>query len=137
MSANNLGLTELEESQLKTICEYLFFDQFHDHVSYSRFEQCLQPLFNDANISLYTIFKEICGPKKKYLNYSRLVNAYKKYKLQPANQSNDLKFFFYKLFNEILMRENSAKGESPEICFKFSTKIANSRRGYISQIEVQ
>ena len=135
MSANKLGLTEIEESQLKTVCEYLFFDQFHEHVSYARFEQCLQPLLNEANISLYTIFKEICGPKKKYLNYPRFVNAYKKYKLH-QNQSNDLKIFFDKLFNDILMRENTAKGESPEICFRYSTKIANRKRGYISLIEV-
>ena len=136
MTANNLGLTELEDVQLKTICEYLFFDQFHDYVSYPRFEQCLQPLFNDTTISLYAIFKEICGPKKKYLTYCRLINAYKKYKLQPGNQSNDLKFFFYKLLNEILMKENSSKGESPEICFRYSTNIANSKRKFISLIEV-
>ena len=134
MTANNLGLSELENSQLKTICEYLFFDQFHEHASYSRFEQCFQPLFNEANIPLDSIFKEICGPKKKYINYPRFVNAYKKYK--SGNVSNDLKFFFYKLLNEILVKENCAKGESPEICFRYSTKIANSKRGYISMIEV-
>ena len=134
MAANNLGLSELENSQLKTICEYLFFDQFHEHASYSRFEQCFQPLFNEANIPLDSIFKEICGPKKKYINYPRFVNAYKKYK--SGNVSNDLKFFFYKLLNEILVRENCAKGESPEICFRYSTNIANSKRGYISMIEV-
>ena len=136
MKANNLGLTELEDVQLKTICEYLFFDQFHNHVSFPRFEQCLQPLFNDTSISLYSIFKDICGPKKKYLTYPRLVNAYQKYKHHPENQSNDFKFFFYRLLNEILMKENCAKGESPEICFRYSTSIANSNRGYISLIEV-
>ena len=135
MSTNKLGLTEIEESQLKTVCEYLFFDQFHQHVSYTRFEQCFQPLLNETNISLYTIFKEICGPKKKYLNYPRFVNSYIKYKLQ-QNQSNDLKIFFDKLFNDILMKENCAIGESPEICFRYSTKIANKKRRYISLIEV-
>ena len=136
MQANNLGLTEQEDVQLKTICEFLFFDQFHNHVTFPRFEQCLQPLFNGTSISLYSIFKDICGPKKKYLTYPRIVNAYKKYKHQPESQSNDFKFFFYRLLNEILMKENCAKGESPEICFRYSTSIANSKRGYISLIEV-
>ena len=136
MSKNNLGLSEHEESQLKTICEYLFFDQFHEHATYPRFEQCFQPLLNDANIALDSVFKEICGPKKKYLNYPRLVKAYKKYKSQPGNISNDMKFFFYKLLNEILVNENTARGESPEVCFRYSTKIANSKRRYISVIEV-
>ena len=134
MSKNNLGLTEIEDSQIKTIAEYIFFDQFQYHVSYPRFEQCFQPLFNEANFALDSVFKEICGPKKKYINYPRLLNAYQKYKL--GNASNELKFFFSKLLNEILLKENSSKGESPEVCFRYSTKIANSKRGYISSIEV-
>ena len=136
MSTNNLGLSELEECQLKTICEYLFFDQFHEHASYPRFEKCFQPLFNEANIALDSVFKEICGPKKKYLNYPRFVKAYKKYKSQPGNISNDMKIFFYKLINEILVKEEEPRGESPEVCFKYSTKIANNKRKYISIIEV-
>ena len=135
MATNALGLSQLEEVQLKTICEYLFFDQFHEHASFPRFEQCFQPLFNETNISLDSLYKEICGPKKKYINYPRLVQAYKKYKSQ-GNVSNNLKFFFHKLFNEILMTDNCSKGQSPEICFRYSTKRANSKRGYISLIEV-
>ena len=134
MAANNLGLSQLEIIKIKTICEYLFFDQFHEHASYIRFEQCFQPLFNEANIPFDSIFKEICGPKKKYINYPRFINAFKKYK--SGNVSNDLKFFLNKLLDEILIKENFSKGESPEICFRYSTKIANSKRGYISMIEV-
>ena len=103
MAANNLDLSELENSQLKATCEYFFFDQIHEHASYSRFEQCFQPLFKEANIPLDSIFKEICGPKKKYINYPCFGNAYKKYK--SGNVSNDLKFFFYKLLNEILVKK--------------------------------
>ena len=135
MSRNALGLSQLEEVQLKTICEYLFFDQFREYASFPRFEQCFQPLFNEANLPLDSIYKEICGPKKKYINYPRLVNAYLKYKSQ-HNISNNLKFFFYRLLNEILMTDNWTKGESPEICFRYSTKISNSKRGFLSLIEV-
>ena len=38
------------EGQIKTISEYLFFDQFQDTASFPRFEQCFQPLFNIINI---------------------------------------------------------------------------------------
>ena len=61
MSMNNLGLTEIEDIKLKTICEYLFLDQFHDYASYPRFEQCFQPLFNEDTFELDSVFKEICG----------------------------------------------------------------------------
>ena len=117
MAANNLDLSELENSQLKATFEY-FFWPIPWTCSYSRFEQCFQPLFKEANIPRDSIFKEICGPKKKYINYPCFVNAYKKYK--SGNVSNDLKFFFYKLLNEILVKKNYAKGESPEICFRYS-----------------
>ena len=136
MSAKKLGLSELEIAQLKTISEFVFFDQFKDYATYPRFEQCFQPLFNETNISLDSIFKEIVGPKKKYITFPRLVNSYKKSKLEPNNVSNDLKIFFYKLLNEILVKENCSRGESPEMCFKYSTIRANQQRGYISLIEV-
>ena len=128
------NLNEVEEVQLKTICEYLFFDQFKDYASFPRFEQCFQPLFNSTNITLDSVYKEICGPKKKYINYPRMLSAFKKYK--SGNLSNDTKYFFQKLLTNILITENHSRGESLEECFHYSTKISNSKRGYISLIEV-
>ena len=134
MSSNNLGLNEVEEIQLKTICEYLFFDQFKDYASFPRFEKCFQPLLNSTNIPLDIVFKEICGPKKKYITYPRFVSAYKKYK--SGKLTNDTKYFFQKLLTNILLIDNYSRGESPEECFHYSTKISNSKRSYISLIEV-
>ena len=54
--------------KIKTICEFLFFDQFQDNATFPRFEVCFQPLFNNINISMERIFKDICGPKKKIYN---------------------------------------------------------------------
>ena len=65
-----------EEIKLKTICEYLFFDQYQDTATFPRFEQCFQPLFNNLSISMETVFKDICGEKKKYINYKRFTKAY-------------------------------------------------------------
>ena len=73
---SKLGLSPDEEESLKTICEFLFFDQYTYSATFQRFEQCFQPLFvsstnleknnksNSSIISTETIFKEICGPKK-------------------------------------------------------------------------
>ena len=134
MTSNKLGSNEVEDIQLKTICEYLFFDQFKDYASFPRFEKCFQPLFNSTNISLDSVFKEICGTKRKYINYPRIVSAFQKYK--SGQLSNDTKYFFQKLFSNILLTENYSRGESPEECFHYSTKISSSKRSYISLIEV-
>ena len=71
---SKIGLTSEEEETLKTICEYLFFDQYTNSATFQRFEQCFQPLIiyqnknqksNSPKISMDAIFKEICGPKNK------------------------------------------------------------------------
>ena len=53
--------------KIKTICDFLFFDQYQDMAPFFRFKQCFQPLFNNANISLEKVFKDICGKNKKYI----------------------------------------------------------------------
>ena len=59
-------LTEIEYNQIKTICEFLFLDQYGNTASFSRFEKCFQPLFCEKeNISFLKIFKDIVGPKKE------------------------------------------------------------------------
>ena len=80
---SKIGLTPEEESNLKTICEYLFFDQFSEYATYPRFEQCFQPLFNSISLSIDKVFKEISGEKKKknvliipLLNLVKNVNVY-------------------------------------------------------------
>ena len=59
-----------DQIKIKTLCEYLFFDQFQETATFPRFEQCFQPLFNNVTISMETVFKDICGEKKKYINYT-------------------------------------------------------------------
>ena len=133
---NNLELSQEEEIQIKTICEYLFFDEFMDYVTYNRFEQCFQPLFNNIQISLYKVFKKICGEKRKYINFKRLINAYKLYKGNDPKLDPDLKIFFEKLLNSILKEENSFVGKSQEKAFNFSTPKACKRRDRISMIKI-
>ena len=130
---NKLGLSQNEENKIKIICEYLFFDQFTEVASYPRFERCFQPLLNDEpDLNLENIFKELCGPNKKYINYKRFVSSYLKYKEDKT--SKELKKFFDKLFNSIL--EKNEVGSLEEGRLTFSTIKANKNRECISLIEV-
>ena len=131
-----LGLSPEEENQLKTISEYLFFDEFKDFVTYNRFEQCFQPLFNNVPISIDKVFKSICGEKKKYLNYQRLVKSYLLYKNKDPKINPDLKTFFEKLFTSILKKENTFVGKPQEKTFSFTTPKACKKRECVTSIKI-
>ena len=134
---SKLGLSEEEEIQIKTICEYLFFDEFKDYASYNRFEQCFQPLFNNIQISMDKVFKSICGEKKKYINYQRLINAYLLYKGNDQKLDPDLRTFFDKLINSILKKENSLIGKPQENdILAFYTSKSCQKRDCISAIKI-
>ena len=116
--------------KIKTICDFLFFDQYQDMAPFFRFKQCFQPLFNNANISLEKVFKDICGENKKYITYQRLFKASKK------NFSGDTKEFFDKLFNSILKGEKSYIGGNKENSISFTTKRISSKRESITKIQI-
>ena len=120
-----------DDLKLKTICEYLFFDHLKNEASYPRFEQCFQPLFSNSEISMLSIFSEIAGEKRKYITFPRLVKAY-----QNRTQSNNLNFFFNKLFNSILKKETDSIGQSKDKSYNYSTKITCGQRQCISLVQV-
>ena len=130
---DKLGLSEEEQIKINTICDYLFFDQFSETATYLRFERCFQPLFaEEANMELDDLFQEICGYKKKYLNYKRFVSSYLKYKEDKT--SKELKAFYDKLFNSILSKDSIGEFEGGRLTF--STRKANRNRECITLIEV-
>ena len=133
---SKLGLTPEEEIKLKTICEYLFFDEYTDYASYTRFEQCFQPLFNNIKISIDKVFKTIVGNKKKYINYPRFVNAYLQSKSTNPPPDPDLATFFNILFNSILRKENTNVGKPQEKTFNFCTPKACKRRDCLSEVKI-
>ena len=133
---SKLGLSPEEENQLKTICEYLFFDEYKEYVSYSRFEQCFQPLFNNISVSMDKVFRSICGEKKKYINYKRFVNSYLQYKNNDPKLIPEVKTFFEKLFKSILKKEKSFVGKPQEKTFTFSTPKACKKREFISSVKL-
>ena len=119
-----------DETKLKTISEYIFFDQFKEIATFPRFERVLKPLFHGENIEMDNIFKEIVGEKKKYLTFPRLKNAF-----ENRNKNEQLEFFFDKLLNKILQFDN-VLGEVKENCFNFATSISCRNRRFMTLIEV-
>ena len=124
-----------DQIKIKTLCEYLFFDQFQDTATFSRFEQCFQPLFNNINISMEIVFKDICGPKKKYITYKRFAKSYLNH-MENKDKSKDTKIFFEKLLNLILKEENSFIGQTIGNIYSYSTKKISKNRDCISKIQV-
>ena len=124
-----------DQLKIKTLCDFLFFDQFQDTATFPRFEQCFQPLFNNIkNISMETVFKDICGPKKKYITYKRFAKAYLNHKNGKDN-SEETKLFFDKLLNSIL-KEKNIIGNVGENIISFSTKKTCKNRDCISLIQI-
>ena len=130
----NYRLNIEEQIKIKTICDFLFLDRFQDSATFPRFEKCLQPLFNNTNISMLKVFKEICGHKKKYITYKRFVKAY----LNNINSkdSNDSTIFFHKLFNTILKKDKVFTQKENKIVCSFSNKKTCKNRDCISMVQV-
>ena len=124
-----------DKLKIKTLCEYLLFDQFQDTATFPRFEQCFQPLFNNVTLSMETVFKDICGEKKKYINYKRFARAYINH-LNGKDPSQDTATFFSTLLSKILKDENQTIGETIENNYIFSTVKTCKKRQCITLVEI-
>ena len=125
-----------DEEKLKTICEFILLDQYNDFTHFDRFEKCFQPLLNDKNLNLTSIYKEICGGKRKYINFSRLSKAYAKYINNSSELSNETKKFFRILLNDIYKKDGSFIGETQEKCHNYSTLKSHKGRKCLTKIQV-
>ena len=132
-----LNIDENEYNKIKTICEFLFFDQYQETASFTRFEKCFQPLFCSLeNISFLKIFKDIVGPKKKYITYKRFLKAYINYKNKNDSLSNDTKIFFSNLFDSILKAQDDYVGKNLENNLLYSTSRTCKIRDSITKLQV-
>ena len=127
--------TSEEQIKIKTILEYILFDQYQDTATFTRFEQCFQPLFNNITISMEKVFKDIVGEKRKYINYNRFAKAFLQYQ-NNQSPSPDSKTFFDTLLNKILKPEKTFVGKNIEQSLVFSTAKSCKKRECISLVEV-
>ena len=136
----DLSLSQEEIEKIETILDFLLFDQYTYYVSFSRFEQCFQPLFPTIKnnfINLFNIFKEICGPRKKYITIDRFINSYISYKKFPSSTSSkEIKIFYDILFSKILKKSNTSIGKPKNNCYNYSTIKSCKNREFISNIQI-
>ena len=125
---NGVPITNLEISKIAMICDYLVLDRFNDISTFNRFEKCFGPLLNkeDPNF-LIEVFQEICGPKKKYISFGRLISAYIKWK---TNSSKNDKFnkFMNIVFNSMIKTQDEVIGKLEEGTRIFSTRNTRGRK---------
>ena len=143
-------LTSKEKLKLKTLCEFLFYDNYQYWATFSRFEKCFQPLFNNIQINLYEVFTCIAGYQKKYITFRRFTKAFLRYKKNEIEKNSDLYIFFNLIFTKILKSINSYVGKHVEYSntnseknvLSFSTKKAGLSKysflnySYVSKIQV-
>jgi len=147
-----LDSNDEDQIRIKTICEFLFSDQFEETATFNRFELCFQPLFNNIDISLDKVFKYICGKKKKYITYKRFAKAYLEFK-NGRCQSKDAETFFKILIYNILqldgyigiLRENQKLEDKSEdglrenlnkFLYFFSNKRTCQKSDCISKLQI-
>ena len=132
---NKININEEELNKIKTIAEYLFMDQYQDMCSYPRFEECFGAFCLDKSIDLTQVFKIICGRKRKYITFRRLVFSYYKWKNSSNFENNDYQKFMQLLFEELLKNPNDGIGNKLEKNVYYST-INSQNRKAISKFSV-
>ena len=123
-----IEISNLEIAKIAMICDYLVVDRFHDISSFPRFEQCFGPLFPTENHDfIFDVFQVICGPKKKYISYGRLISSYLLWKSKTSNNTNFNKFMEI-VFTKIIKINNEVVGVPVEGGRVFSTRNARGRK---------
>jgi len=125
---NNQEISNLELAKIAMICDYLVVDRFTDISSFPRFEMCFGPLFNNENTNfLFEAFTEICGLKKKYITFGRLISAYLLWKSKSSKNPSFNKFMDI-LFNIMIKTNDEVIGIPVEGGRAFSTRNAKGRK---------
>ena len=125
---NGVKISNLEIAKIAMVCDFLVIDRFHDISSFFRFEQCFGPLFSKEKPNfLFEVFQEICGHKKKYINFGRLISAYIIWKSKLSKNENFNKFMHI-LFNKMIKTSNEVVGTPVEGGRVFSTRNARGRK---------
>ena len=123
-----IEVSNFEIGAIRMICDYLFVDRVKDMSTFPRFEQCFGPLFSDEeNFNLLEVYKEICGEKKKYITFRRMISALLKWKTNKS-PNKDFNYFMTTLFNNIIKKKDEVIGELKENGQVFSTQNCTGRK---------
>ena len=130
-----LLLSNEELEKIKSVAEYLFKDQYQDTCSYPRFEECFGVFVIKEKIDLPTVYKSICGRRKKYITFRRLIISYNQWKRNPERFSQDFQRFMTLLYKGLLKNTDENIGFKPEKCIYYNTKNCQNRKA-ISKFSV-
>jgi len=125
-----------EEKKLKVFANYIFFDVFSEKVSYPIFKDRVSVINQQKKFDLFKMFKEICGPNKKYINLPRLTAAFMGYQMNSKEYSTELKNFMSFITNELIGDYNDKYlGLVTKNMKEYSTKNMANRKA-VSCIQV-
>ena len=125
---NGVDISNLEISEIGMIYDFLVLDRFQEYISFFRLEKCFGPFFpNESSEFLPEVFKEICGPKHKYISYGRFILAYTKWKSKSSSNNNFNKFMDT-VFNKIIVTQKETIGNIVEGGRIFSTRNTRGRK---------
>ena len=125
---NGVEFTNKDIAKISMICDYLVVDHFHDVSSFIRLERCFGPFFSKEGPNfLPEVHKEICGPKKKYITYGRLIAAYAKWKSKSSTNECFNKFMDL-VFGDMIKSQEEVVGKLVEGGRIFSTRNTRGRK---------
>ena len=125
---NGVEITNLDLAKISMICDYLVVDRFHDISSFVRFEKCFGLFFlKESSEFLQEVFREICGEKKKYITFGRLILAYIKWISKSSTNENFYKFMDL-VFGDMIKTQNEVIGKLVEGGRVFSTRNTRGRK---------
>ena len=125
---NGVEITNEDYAKIAMVCDYLILDRFHDISSFFRLENCFGPFFAKENPNfLPEVFKEICGEKKKYISFGRLILAFIKWKSKSSTNENFNKFMDL-VFGNMIKTQNEVIGKLVEGGRIFSTRNTRGRK---------
>ena len=129
---DKIDLTEEELNNIKTISEYLFMDQYQDTASYPRFEECFGAFILEKSIDLPKVYKTLCGRRRKYITFRRLISSFNQWKHNPNKYNSEFTKFMDLIYNNLLKKPGDSIGKVVDKAISYNTNNSEYKKA-ISQ----
>ena len=129
---SRIDLTEEELRKIKTISEYLFMDQYQDTAAYPRFDECFGAFCLEKSIDLPKVYKTLCGRRRKYITFRRLIISFNQWKKNPNKFNADSSKFMDLIYNNLLKKSGESVGVIADKAICYNTNNSEHRKA-ISQ----
>ena len=133
LEEGKVPIDESELNKIKVLCDFLFFDQYKSSASFPRFQHAFAALAGNSKMDLFQTFKNLCGEKKKYITFGRMLKSFLKNKKNPKKNEITNTFFSTLMDDKIIKKEEEEAGIQYENAIRYSTKQGNMRH-FISKV---